>query len=141
MLSYPVDEAETLLESKLSTAKTSLSNCEEDLDFLREQITVGFTSGRAARSMLIECRPWRSRLREYTTGKSFKSAKTRRKERTSRRKRAMARQTADSTLDTKLNNSMFLEPSQQCLTALRCMIPRIVFVQEGENRSSVLRER
>ncbi|KAK0379483.1 prefoldin subunit [Colletotrichum melonis] len=39
MLSYPVDEAETLLESKLSTAKTSLSNCEEDLDFLREQIT------------------------------------------------------------------------------------------------------
>jgi len=40
MLSYPVDEAETLLSSKLSTAKTSLSNCEEDLDFLREQITV-----------------------------------------------------------------------------------------------------
>ncbi|KAL3951943.1 hypothetical protein ACCO45_013660 [Purpureocillium lilacinum] len=39
MLSYPVDEAETLLSSKLSTAKTSLSNCEEDLDFLREQIT------------------------------------------------------------------------------------------------------
>lgn len=40
MLSYPIDEAETLLSSKLSTAKTSLSNCEEDLDFLREQITV-----------------------------------------------------------------------------------------------------
>nr|XP_036580208.1 prefoldin subunit 3 [Colletotrichum truncatum]KAF6788040.1 prefoldin subunit 3 [Colletotrichum truncatum] len=39
MLSYPIDEAETLLESKLSTAKLSLSNCEEDLDFLREQIT------------------------------------------------------------------------------------------------------
>ncbi|KAK4062124.1 uncharacterized protein Triagg1_9999 [Trichoderma aggressivum f. europaeum] len=39
MLSYPVDEAETLLTSKLSAAKTSLSNCEEDLDFLREQIT------------------------------------------------------------------------------------------------------
>jgi hypothetical protein len=39
MLSYPVDEAETLLETKLTTAKTSLSNCEEDLDFLREQIT------------------------------------------------------------------------------------------------------
>ncbi|KAK2014409.1 prefoldin subunit [Colletotrichum eremochloae] len=39
MLSYPIGEAETLLESKLSTAKTSLSNCEEDLDFLREQIT------------------------------------------------------------------------------------------------------
>lgn len=40
MLSYPIDEAETLLTSKLSAARTSLSNCEEDLDFLREQITV-----------------------------------------------------------------------------------------------------
>lgn len=40
MLSYPIDEAETLLDSKLTTAKTSLSNCEEDLDFIREQITV-----------------------------------------------------------------------------------------------------
>ncbi|RDA91272.1 hypothetical protein CP533_6340 [Ophiocordyceps camponoti-saundersi (nom. inval.)] len=39
MLSYPIDEAETLLQSKLKTAKTSLSNCEEDVDFLREQIT------------------------------------------------------------------------------------------------------
>ncbi|TQS33851.1 hypothetical protein Golomagni_05792 [Golovinomyces magnicellulatus] len=39
MLSYPIDEAETLLDSKLSTAKTSLTNCEEDLDFIREQIT------------------------------------------------------------------------------------------------------
>ncbi len=40
MLSYPIDEAETLLDSKLQAAKLSLSNCEEDLDFLREQITV-----------------------------------------------------------------------------------------------------
>ncbi|EQL02745.1 prefoldin subunit [Ophiocordyceps sinensis CO18] len=39
MLSYPIEEAETLLSSKLTTAKTSLTNCEEDLDFLREQIT------------------------------------------------------------------------------------------------------
>ncbi|KAL2151355.1 hypothetical protein VTH82DRAFT_6453 [Thermothelomyces myriococcoides] len=39
MLSYPIDEAEALLESKLQAAKQSLSNCEEDLDFLREQIT------------------------------------------------------------------------------------------------------
>ncbi|KAF4589258.1 prefoldin subunit 3 [Ophiocordyceps camponoti-floridani] len=39
MLSYPIEEAETLLRSKLATAKSSLSNCEEDLDFLREQIT------------------------------------------------------------------------------------------------------
>ena len=40
MLSYPIEEAETLLESKLSAAKQSLANSEEDLDFLREQITV-----------------------------------------------------------------------------------------------------
>lgn len=40
MLSYPIDDAETLLDTKLKTAQTTLSNCEEDLDFLREQITV-----------------------------------------------------------------------------------------------------
>jgi hypothetical protein len=40
MLSYPIDEAESLLDTKLKAAKLSLSNCEEDLDFLREQITV-----------------------------------------------------------------------------------------------------
>lgn len=39
MLSYEINEAETLLDGKLSTAKQSMSNCEEDLDFLREQIT------------------------------------------------------------------------------------------------------
>jgi uncharacterized protein YerC len=40
MLAYPIPEAEDLLTSKLSTAKLSLENCEEDMDFLREQITV-----------------------------------------------------------------------------------------------------
>lgn len=40
MLSYPIPEAETLLDSKLDAAKTSLANCDEDLDFLREQVTV-----------------------------------------------------------------------------------------------------
>ncbi|KAI2616927.1 Prefoldin, subunit 3 [Hypomontagnella submonticulosa] len=39
MLSYPIDEAETLLTSKLAAAKQSYANCEEDLEFLREQIT------------------------------------------------------------------------------------------------------
>lgn len=39
MLSYPVDEAKELLKGKLETARQTLSNCEEDLDFLREQIT------------------------------------------------------------------------------------------------------
>jgi len=41
MLAYPVDEAETLLVGKLDAAKESLVNCEDDMDFLREQITVG----------------------------------------------------------------------------------------------------
>ena len=40
MLSYPINEAEELLTTKLAAAKQSLANCEEDLDFLREQITV-----------------------------------------------------------------------------------------------------
>jgi hypothetical protein len=40
MLSYPITEAETLLQSKLEAAQQTLANCEEDLDFLREQITV-----------------------------------------------------------------------------------------------------
>lgn len=44
MLAYPINEAEELLESKLNAAKTSLANCEEDLDFLREQVTVSFTA-------------------------------------------------------------------------------------------------
>jgi hypothetical protein len=45
MLSYPLAEAEELLVSKLQTAQKSLANCEEDLDFLREQITVGCMLG------------------------------------------------------------------------------------------------
>ena len=40
MLAYTLSEAEELLGSKLSAAQSSLSTCEEDLDFLREQITV-----------------------------------------------------------------------------------------------------
>ncbi|KAJ4324927.1 peptide chain release factor 1 [Neodidymelliopsis sp. IMI 364377] len=39
MLAYPIPEAVELLSSKLSMAKASLLTCEEDLDFLREQIT------------------------------------------------------------------------------------------------------
>ena len=42
MLAYPIDEAEELLKGKLASAKTSLEHCEEDMDFLREQITVRF---------------------------------------------------------------------------------------------------
>jgi prefoldin subunit 5 len=40
MLAYPIAEAESLLKGKLDTAQSSLDACEEDLDFLREQITV-----------------------------------------------------------------------------------------------------
>lgn len=40
MLSYPIQEAEDLLSNRLETAKTNLANCEEDQEFLREQITV-----------------------------------------------------------------------------------------------------
>ncbi|KAL2014136.1 hypothetical protein VTN00DRAFT_1661 [Thermoascus crustaceus] len=39
MLAYPIAEAETMLEEKLRAAEASLGNCEEDLEFLREQIT------------------------------------------------------------------------------------------------------
>lgn len=42
MLAYPIDEAEEMLDTKLSGAKKSLENCEEDLDYLREQITVSW---------------------------------------------------------------------------------------------------
>ena len=40
MLSYKINEAIDLLKAKLQTAETSLANTVEDLEFLREQITV-----------------------------------------------------------------------------------------------------
>lgn len=40
MLSYPLPEAVALLSQKLSGARQKMSDCEDDLDFLREQITV-----------------------------------------------------------------------------------------------------
>ncbi|KAJ5212132.1 Prefoldin subunit 3 [Penicillium cinerascens] len=39
MLAYPLSEAESMLAEKLSAAELSLGHCEEDLEFLREQIT------------------------------------------------------------------------------------------------------
>lgn len=42
MLAYPLAEAGTMLQEKLAAAELSLANCEEDLEFLREQITVWF---------------------------------------------------------------------------------------------------
>lgn len=39
MVAYPLDEAEELLQAKLDTARESLTAAEEDLEFLRVQIT------------------------------------------------------------------------------------------------------
>lgn len=40
MLSYTLPSAHTLLSAKLSSALTSLTNLQEDLEWLRDQITV-----------------------------------------------------------------------------------------------------
>jgi prefoldin subunit 5 len=40
MLAYPLEEAQTLLKDKLDGAEEKMKDCEEDIDFLREQITV-----------------------------------------------------------------------------------------------------
>lgn len=40
MLSYTQDEAVELLSTKLSAARQNLANTVEDLEFLREQITI-----------------------------------------------------------------------------------------------------
>lgn len=70
MLSYPIDEAEELLVAKLKGAKDNLSNCEEDLDFLREQITVRTPniSFDFALETYNNYRQWRSLRRESITG-------------------------------------------------------------------------
>ncbi|KAI5790004.1 prefoldin subunit 3 [Pyronema domesticum] len=39
MLAYPIEEAKELLETKLKSAMSTLKNCNEDRDFLRQQIT------------------------------------------------------------------------------------------------------
>jgi hypothetical protein len=40
MLEYPLEEAISLLSAKLAGAEKSLAASKEDLDFLREQITI-----------------------------------------------------------------------------------------------------
>jgi len=80
MLAYPIGEAEEMLQEKLSAAQSSLSNCEEDQEFLREQITVRL---RAFFSLyvFVVCidyiRPWRLRLLVCTTGMLCNGEKTR----------------------------------------------------------------
>jgi hypothetical protein len=97
MLAYSIPEAESLLESKLIAAQQSLDNCEEDLDFLREQITVSKNSrfGAGGASMPRNCwvmksylfclltrshRLSKSRPPEYTTGTLRSVVKTRKAE-------------------------------------------------------------
>lgn len=53
MLAYPLNEAESMLSDKLSGAEESLKNCEEDLEFLREQITVSSTILRLGQICLV----------------------------------------------------------------------------------------
>lgn len=75
MLAYPLGEAETMLDEKLNAAESSLKNCEEDLEFLREQITVslflrdmcGWDIGAFANAFLT-CRHWRLPRRVCITG-------------------------------------------------------------------------
>lgn len=54
MLAYPLGEASTMLQDKLAAAEQSLSNCEEDMEFLREQITVRIYRDSFLISLLIE---------------------------------------------------------------------------------------
>lgn len=73
MLAYPIGEAEEMLQEKLSAAQLSLSNCEEDQEFLREQITVCpcprlFFSLCVFVAFIDDYRPWRLRLLVCTTG-------------------------------------------------------------------------
>jgi len=39
MVAYPIEEAKTLLTEKLASQKKSMQTCQEDLEFLREQVT------------------------------------------------------------------------------------------------------
>lgn len=39
MLEYPITEARDLLQSKLDTAKKTMGQVDEDLEFIRDQIT------------------------------------------------------------------------------------------------------
>lgn len=70
MLAYPLPEAEALLDDKLQVAQGSLANCQEDLDFLREQITVCYSwyDFLHVAFLLMRFRPWRLLLHEFTIG-------------------------------------------------------------------------
>ena len=83
MLAYPLEEAEELLVAKLEAAKSGLENAEEDMDFVREQITVSDEPGYLLEKMTDHCgnRPSKSLLPEFTTGTLVKGERTRLRER------------------------------------------------------------
>ena len=74
MLSYPIDEAVILLQTKLASAQEGVANCEEDLDFLREQITVSLrhlVPGRRYTDIYLLLRRLRLPPQESTIGTSL----------------------------------------------------------------------
>ena len=57
MLSYPLPEACDLLASKLSGARQKMADCDDDLDFLREQITVSPAATLSRRPSVTDAPP------------------------------------------------------------------------------------
>lgn len=116
MLSYPIDEAESLLSSKLQAAKLSLSNCEEDLDFLREQITVLPSYLQELRGISLTAatdRPWRLQWLGYTTGTSYRSGKKRRKKKRGKARAPRAAPRAECILDEMHSNQSWRPNAQR----------------------------
>ena len=70
MLSYPIDEAEELLSSRLATAKKKMANCEEDLDFLREQITVGVPLTSSTKAGLLHYKALADKILDHGSSNS-----------------------------------------------------------------------
>jgi len=111
MLSYPIDDAEALLGDKLLAAQTSLGNCEEDLEYLREQITVRrrqptptpfrpsrrrAVAGELVLTVDAGGRPWRLPLPGCTTGTWCRSGKKRPRRRQRAARRAKGHQTGNA---------------------------------------------
>lgn len=69
MLSYKIPAAIALLKSKLEAAETSLKNAVEDIEFLREQLTVMEVNTARVYNWDVKRRRER-RLREEAAGKT-----------------------------------------------------------------------
>jgi hypothetical protein len=70
MLSYKIPAAITLLKSKLELAQASLKNTTEDLEFLREQITIMEVNTARVYNWDVKRRRER-RLKEASTSQSL----------------------------------------------------------------------